>query len=180
MKRKSTTFNIYTHSELVDVARDWLRRQHPIVLTELTVQDAECADALGFAYRGKTTLVECKASRSDFKADAKKVFRRLPERGMGLHRYFMAPAGLLNADELPAGWGLLEWNGKFVRTQRTSFLFTDRNYDAEQSVLVSTLRRLGTRQSEGVSIRCYSFKKYEKMTGRASVKRATLSVEEEV
>jgi hypothetical protein len=148
-------------------------------LTELTVTGGECADALGFGYKGSSTLVECKASRSDFMADKKKWFRREPERGMGLKRYFLAPAGLLNPDELPAGWGLLEWNGRFVSTKRNSDLFGVRNHDAERGVLISTLRRLGRRVDVGVSIRCYSFTSYKKQAGRESKNKATVSVLQE-
>lgn len=169
----------YTHEQLVDVAREWLRSKHPVVLTELTVTGGECADAIGFKFRGQTTLVECKASRSDFLADKKKWFRREPERGMGLHRYFLAPAGLLKADELPAGWGLLEWNGHYVAIRRSSGIFGVRNDNAERGVLVSTLRRLGRRVDVGVSISCYSFNAYEAISGQKSKNKATLSVLEE-
>lgn len=167
----------FTHADLVDVAREWLVRKHEVVITELTCTGAECADAIGFSHNGYTTLLECKASRSDFAADSKKWFRREPEMGMGYHRHYLVPAGLLSADELPPGWGLLEWNGKFVRVIRQSYAFAVRNDNAERTVLISTLRRLGQRRDRGISIRCYTINKYEKLTGRASKNRATLSVE---
>jgi hypothetical protein len=52
-----------THKQLVDYAARWLRNKHPVVVTELATIGEE-ADAIGF-YRGFTTLVECKGSRSE-------------------------------------------------------------------------------------------------------------------
>lgn len=104
-----------THAKLVDAAVAWLRRQGcPVVVGELVTGSAETPDALGWI-SGRSILVECKASRADFLADAKKPFRIHPALGMGDLRFFLAPAGLIRPDELPAGWGLLEAGGRGVK-----------------------------------------------------------------
>lgn len=71
----------------------------------------ESPDAIGFRvserhYGGGATVVECKVSRSDFLADAKKV-HRTDGFGMGRFRYYLCPEGLIAQSELPSGWGLL-------------------------------------------------------------------------
>lgn len=59
--------------------------------------------------------MEAKTSRADFIVDARKLWRQMPERGMGDWRFFITPPGLLDPAELPAGWGLLEADGKRTR-----------------------------------------------------------------
>ena len=71
----------------------------------------EQPDAIGWRY-GLTLLCEAKVSRADFLADRKKPWRARPELGMGDWRFYVAPAGMLQPDEIPEGWGLLEWDGK--------------------------------------------------------------------
>jgi hypothetical protein len=69
----------------------------------------ERADCIGFRQQC-SVLIEVKVSRADFFADRKK-----PERvagGFGNYRFYLAPAGLLNATDLPKGWGLLEYQRK--------------------------------------------------------------------
>jgi len=73
--------DITRHAQLVALAARWLKRDHPLVITEMTAW--ESPDALGWKSSESTTLVECKASRADFLADAKKFFREHPEYGMG-------------------------------------------------------------------------------------------------
>lgn len=55
-------------------------------------------------------------SHSDFLADQKKYWRQENyPRKAGMYRYYLAPAGIICPDELPDGWGLLEWDGTVVR-----------------------------------------------------------------
>ena len=97
-----------THKQLVDIGARWLyNRGYEVVIKELMVYDGiECPDVLGFR-RHYSFLLEAKTSRSDFKADAKKRFRQLPAKGMGLRRSFVCPTGLIKPEELPDGWGLI-------------------------------------------------------------------------
>ena len=67
----------------------------------------EIPDAIGWLYTGHSRVIECKASRADFKADA----RKLRCGGMGNRRYYLAEGGLIRPDELTDGWGLIEPKG---------------------------------------------------------------------
>lgn len=70
----------------------------------------ERPDALGWEGQYRSILIECKATRSDFHGDKKKIFRD-PERrniGLGQDRYYMAPPGVLTVDLIPDGWGFME------------------------------------------------------------------------
>jgi len=119
---------VFTHGQLVQRAIAWLRNgaamppswggfarpldrrtKCRVALAEARGNTVEIPDAIGWAWGGRVSLVvECKVSRSDFLADAKKLFRKHSDWGMGQYRYFMAPAGLIAFDEVPENWGLLE------------------------------------------------------------------------
>lgn len=112
-----------THADLCALAVKWLKRQNSAGGPGCHVAISECRsgwtgeipDAIGFRAAGHkqtdgSIVVECKTSRSDFLADRKKAHRL--EGGLGNWRYFMAPAGLIRADEVPLGWGLLEVNSR--------------------------------------------------------------------
>lgn len=117
-----------THDDLVQRAIKWLKAPYrteetyrsgcsPVFGERRCMWVAEEPDAIGWNYAG-SILIECKASRADFKADKYKSFRELPERGVGRLRYYMVPRGLLNEDDLPPYWGLLWVTDKQVRVVR--------------------------------------------------------------
>ena len=66
-----------THNDLVESAARWLRKEHSIVITEMSGSGSwnsgEIPDAIGWNDGSTTTLIECKASRSDFLSDRKKA-----------------------------------------------------------------------------------------------------------
>lgn len=101
-----------THEQLVARAVLWLRNKKRcgVVLAERKcLSVSEVPDAIG--WRGSWSIVvECKATRRDFRHDRKKPHRR-NGRGMGQARYFMTPTGLVRPEELPEGWGLVEVRG---------------------------------------------------------------------
>ena len=78
----------------------------------------EHPDALGFR-AGSSIMVECKVSRADFFADRNKVSRV----GMSLEFeqrpaqecWYLTPPALVEANELPSGWGLLEAHPRLVK-----------------------------------------------------------------
>lgn len=74
----------------------------------------EYPDAIGFR-NGTSCLIEVKVSRSDFLADKKKHFRSDPSIGMGDWRFYMCPPNMIEADELPQGWGLLYAHNKIIK-----------------------------------------------------------------
>lgn len=72
----------------------------------------EKPDVVGFR-SNCSAVIECKTSRGDFLADAKKPFRS--DGGIGTYRFYLCPTGLIVPEELPAGWGLLYFDGKKVQ-----------------------------------------------------------------
>ncbi|WP_431276212.1 hypothetical protein ACQ858_08155 [Variovorax ureilyticus] len=133
-----------THKEAVKRISAWLNNTKgmAIVMAELVVTaSTETPDAIGWSGRGESILVECKVSRSDFHADKNKVFRRDEDLGVGTQRYFAAPAGMLSADDMPPGWGLLAIHQYQVREVVRPEIKTA-NRVAEVQMLVSAMRRL--------------------------------------
>lgn len=152
-----------THRVLVDQAAIWLRKKCEVVVTELATMGEE-PDALG--WNGWTsTLVECKASRSDFLNDRNKSFRTKGD-GMGVYRYYLSTPGIIKVEDLPGKWGLLELTAKRIRVvQKAEPL--EANRLREILILLSALRRIGQNCPLGMSVRCYTMN-----TGN----RATLGV----
>ena len=153
---------MYTHDDLIRLAAGWLRKRYPLVITELASTSEE-PDAIGFV-RGWSAIVECKAMRADFLADRRKWFRMRPGRGMGTYRYYLAPAGVVDADELPDGWGLLRVKNGRVRQARAAKGQARKAIANEMSLLLSVIRRIGQTAPEGISIRCYTYQTENRAT----------------
>lgn len=98
-----------THAELVERAERWLRGTMGcgVVLTECSGAGYEMPDAIGWD-GFHSVLVECKASRSDFRADRAKPFRATRAFGVGCCRYYFTPKGMVSREEVPPRWGLAE------------------------------------------------------------------------
>src|SRR5262252_2926090 len=110
-----------THSQLVQIATQWLRRYRcGVVLSEQPCLSGEMPDAIGWKRACHSVVVECNVSRADFLADLNKPFRRKPETGLGCERFYLAPAGLLAAAEVSTAWGLLEVQGREVVKAKAS------------------------------------------------------------
>lgn len=146
-----------THDELVLRADRWLKNAVGCGVVfndrfQAATHNGEQPDAIGWR-DGLSFLVECKASRSDFLADRKKPFRVDPAIGMGDWRFFMCPPGLIRADELPEGWGLLYAHSRKV--EKVHGIPTNVDYWSkrpftpdkriETQMMYSALRRLGLR-----------------------------------
>ena len=140
-----------THGELVTRAGQWLKSQGcSVIMEEIVSLCQETADAIGFTC-DQSYLAECKASHSDFVADAKKLHRRHPEYGMGNYRFYLCEPGVISEDEVPLGWGLLyalEKKVKQVRGMRGNCGAVDAgvfqfaaNIRSERTLLLSALRR---------------------------------------
>lgn len=114
----------WTHQDLVDKAVKWLKKPHGqggtgchVAVSEFpTGYTGEIPDAIGFRshteHLGGSVVCEVKVSRSDFLADAKKPHRNGEVLGVGQHRFYVAPQGLIKPDELPKDWGLVEVNNR--------------------------------------------------------------------
>jgi hypothetical protein len=141
-----------THEDLRKSAVRWLTvsRRCSVVLSELTSTACETPDAIGWR-SGMSCLVECKASRSDFLANAKKPSIRAG-RGMGRQRYFLCITGLIYTDDLQdSDYGLL-WikNGRVSMMKEAALVET--NHSAEILMLTSALRRVKTREFLTINI----------------------------
>lgn len=98
-----------THEQLVKAGRLWLLNTHRcrVVAAELSTAIGETPDVIGFT-NTHSRLIECKTSRADFRADAKKLHHRA-DLGIGSLRWYLTPRDLVKPDEVPEGWGLLEY-----------------------------------------------------------------------
>ena len=137
-----------THAQLVAKAVHWLRRYRcGVVLSEQACASGEMPDAIGWKSACHSVLVECKVTRSDFLADRAKPFRVKPEQGVGCERFYLAPAGLLRREELPAGWGLLELRHNKIEITQPSAknLRTATGFRYEMNLLLASLRRVEVR-----------------------------------
>jgi|ERR1700728_4763205 hypothetical protein len=137
-----------THAQLVEKAVRWLRGYRcGVVLSEQACVSGEMPDAIGWKRACHSVLVECKLTRSDFLADRAKPFRLKPEQGVGCERFYLAPAGLLRWEELPAAWGLLELRRGRIETARPSAknLRSAAGFRYEMNLLLASLRRVELR-----------------------------------
>ena len=150
---------LITHKDLVELAYKWVLKRSGcgVAFKELHTAccNGEFPDVIGFG-SGTSTVVECKISRADFLADAKKSFRKYPEMGMGQFRYYCCPEGLINPEDLPQKWGLIyvkDGKCKVIVNPKTVKLLADghhgyigahheRNIRAENELMYSALRRL--------------------------------------
>lgn len=132
------------HGYLVKRAVRWLygsKRCLAVVAEKNPGYVDEIADAIGWLPSMGSILIECKTSVSDFYSDRAKPFRRFPESGMGLTRYFLTPKGLVTDKMLlPKQWGLLEVCGKVIRQRKPAIPFGRYNKIREMRLLCSARR----------------------------------------
>lgn len=138
---------ILTHRDIVACASRFLKKPYSsYVLNELQI------DSWG-GYRfdvvavtpnsGKLTIVEAKASRSDFLRGKDK----LSDYMNFCHRLFVAaPKGLLRADELPEGCGLLEVYESHVCRQNTWPRWRTMDADKYTRVLSRMMQKVLTQE----------------------------------
>jgi hypothetical protein len=137
-----------THAQLVQKAVEWLRAYRcGVVLAEQACISGEMPDAIGWKRSCHSVLVECKISRADFLADRGKRFRQKPDTGVGCERFYLTPRQLIRIEELPVGWGLLEYHNRTVKVTRTGArnLRTTVGFRYEMNLLLASLRRVEVR-----------------------------------
>ena len=87
------------------------------VAVELCTYAAENPDVWGFD-GNYSAVIEVKTSHADFLSDRKKWCRSKEAEEVGLQagtfRWYLCPEGVIKAEEVPDGWGLLYWNGKAI------------------------------------------------------------------
>lgn len=131
-----------THKDLVKRAGLWLRNNQKcsVVICERATRVSETPDAIGFVNGSTSILIECKASRADFLADKGKFFRQLPEHGVGDHRYYFAPKGIIQKEEIGT-WGLIEVSDyQCKKVKESEFIAANKRY--EVAMLTSMIRRV--------------------------------------
>lgn len=149
------------HDELAKIGEAWLKRNgFAVVATDLNALGCrERADVIGFRAQCSVSI-ESKVSRADFFGRPEETTSRIGR--IGLYRFYICPARLLAADELPARWGLLHVDGKRVTEvakprgnmwpgQKANIAGWaewqhETDNDAERSVLFSISRRLSLGQ----------------------------------
>ncbi|MDF0506657.1 hypothetical protein POK33_38550 [Burkholderia cenocepacia] len=101
------------HKSLVALGEKWLKRQGFAVIASELVTGAtrEQADVIGFRSTC-SALIEAKATRADFLADARKPHRVTG--GLGVYRFYLCPPGVIEVADLPERWGLLYADGRSV------------------------------------------------------------------
>jgi hypothetical protein len=137
-----------THAQLVERAVRWLRIYRcGVVLSEQACVSGEMPDAIGWKRTNHSVLIECKITRGDFLADRAKPCRLKPELGVGSERFYLTPPSLLKIDELPAGWGLLEYRRGRIEMLHGSAknLRTATGFRYEMNLLLASLRRVEVR-----------------------------------
>jgi hypothetical protein len=137
-----------THECLVHKAVTWLRHYGcGVVLSEQSCASGETPDAIGWKRACHSVVVECKISRPDFLVDREKPFRKKPKIGMGCERFYLTPARLVDASELPEGWGLLELRNRSVEmiSPSSKSLRSARGFRHEMNLLLASLRRVEVR-----------------------------------
>lgn len=146
-----------THDELVNAAANWLRKKKRL---PVVIQDVHCSmvseqpDVIGWTNWGGSILVECKVSMSDFVRDSTKSFRRRPDQGMGLERYYAFPAGFVDSYPrakgtspyvhtlCPRGWGIVEFDARArANVLLKPVRFEKWNERCERALLVSVTRK---------------------------------------
>ena len=148
LARYSVEAESMTHAQLVEQAVRWLRAYRcGVVLSEQACVSGEMPDAIGWKRASHSVLVECKVTRADFLADRGKPFRQKPEQGVGCERFYLTPPALVKPEELPAGWGLLEFRRGRIEVVQASAknLRTAAGFRYEMNLLLASLRRVEVR-----------------------------------
>lgn len=140
-----------THTELCELGAKYLKSNKnyrfrcQYVVVEFTTLCNEQPDVYGYRGGCQTVLLEVKMSRSDFKADKKKL-HRAEDNGIGSSRYYLCPTNLISIDELPDKWGLLYCDDGRISVVKMSEQFDKRDYVDEMSVMYSIIRRTNKAQ----------------------------------
>lgn len=133
-----------THKKCVELCSSWLSNRCGFVVDECNAYEQEIPDVIGFNH-GNTYLIEVKISTADFLRDMKKPFRINEHLGMGNYRYFACPEGLLRADHLPPGWGLINVTYSGDLTIEVAANRKSANREAEMNMLLAGARRAARR-----------------------------------
>jgi hypothetical protein len=172
-----------THAQLVEKAVRWLRVYRcGVVLSEQACVSGEMPDAIGWKRACHSVLVECKITRADFLADRVKPFRQKPELGVGSERFYLTPPSLVKPEELPTGWGLLEYHrGQIEMLQPSATnLRTPTGFRYEMNLLLASLRRVELRIEPRTITDFLKWKNRMAEYNRGSLPEGLSAIEEEM
>jgi len=138
------------HIELVERGAKWLCNQKgkvyssPIILTEFCSYAKEIPDIIGMSH-WQTTVIECKVSLSDFRADLKKEHRNHKD-SLGNWRFYLCPTGLIPLSIIPDDWGLLYCGEKQIKVIKQPVEHNEPEIRQEEyQILYSIARRASLR-----------------------------------
>ena len=141
------------HKQLVELAYNWAIKRHGFAFKELVTYANETPDVIAFkSYY--STLIECKASVQDFKADIHKRTRQNLDICMGNFKLYCMTEELYSKVTIPEGWGVLitKENGKAKMIenvyQNHNKYFHQKNmarFRNENAMMYSALRRIELR-----------------------------------
>lgn len=117
-----------------------MRSYFPFLIPNTYIKDWFECDIIGVKDSGYVHEIEIKMSRSDYKEDYKKTVKLkgkslfkhdLMQDGQGPINYFsfLTPKGLLNIEDVPANYGLYEFDGRYVRCLRAPKILHRRKAD---------------------------------------------------
>lgn len=144
-----------THRELVIRGVKWLKNtshykyRSPIILPEYSCSAHSIPDVIGMS-SDRTTVLECKVSRSDFMADFKKSHRSFIDQ-LGNSRFYLVTANLIRPEEINNGWGLLYCYDNKITVQKESEWFTNTRAQ-EYRILYSLIRRISYNDARAKTI----------------------------
>ncbi len=128
--------------------------------TEIASGAGAQPDVIGWLPGSKgTVLFECKVNPADFRSDFSKSQRIYPSQGIGRYRYYLAPKGVIDIEQLPENWGLIEINvdGKHEIILKAKSQHC--NLIAERQLMLSVIRRIGgISESQGIAVKEYPAK----------------------
>lgn len=144
---------LISHPELIKYAQLWLKKPYKntqpfghsackVIIPEMVTAAYQIPDVVAWTAYGKCIMIECKTSRSDYRADGKKRLVMHPGFGVGETRYYCVPDGLISPEECREGYGLLYVKNKRIKCVKDSSVFKDHSHRDEFSILVSYIRRL--------------------------------------
>ena len=124
-------------------AKEPYQTQNMLSTVELVCYGTEQTDVYA-TNRETSTIIEVKTSHADFLNDKKKYARseeaKINGHQIGNYRYYLCPKGIVSVEELPEGWGLLEWDGKKIEKVKSSDIF-ETNHKFDMFVLCSIIAR---------------------------------------
>ncbi len=138
-----------THQELIDKGVEWLsnNKNHcyrsPVILTELRSHSRETPDIMGMN-PNLSTVIECKTTLDDFRADLKKSHRSQTP-GMGNFRFYLCPKDIIPVPLVPYGWGLLYCEPTRISIRKQPQSHYEGVREEEYHILYSVVHRVTMR-----------------------------------